>query len=321
MAAPLVSRPHVVAMGRAGGLLLRGVALAATLAAAAAQGAFLDSAARAAAGEDDCVGVPTYEDLLRDGVDLLSFTVPQRLLFALCAMVQRLNSPLSVDFEALLGKYDDPEQYRALVAVGQAAGNASWTAGSIRMAEEYLMFSPLAQEMIAWSNYTQRQLAEDATSGLGLGLADRAFSSISLGYVVKYLPFMMGYPHPWRWVNGLAWGTPGVSYCLWQGVDCCLQFASQNKQSQRNYTALWPQLAEYTTVAQLRDNLGYYRPQGFRQSSPSRFQQVRPGRPPHSALGADLSTSSNARPRARSCSSLWWSRAWTASCRVATRSR
>ena len=45
------------------------------------------------------------------------------------------------------------------------------------------------------------------------------------------------------------------------------------------------------------------------------------GAPPYSALGADLSTSSNARPRARSCSSPWWSRAWTASCRVATRSR
>ena len=320
-------------MGRAGasGRLLRGVALAlaalAALAAAAPpgeRGAFLDSAARAAAGDDDCAGVPTFEDLLRDGADLLSFTVPQRLLFALCAIVQRLNSPLSVDFEALLGKYDDPEQYRALVAVGRAAGNASWTAGSIRMAEEYLMFSPLAQEMIAWSNYTQRQLAEDATAGLGLGLADRAFSSISLGYVVKYLPFMMGFPHPWRWVNGLAWGTPGVSYCLWQGVDCCLQFASQNKQSQRNYTELWPQLAEYTTVAELRANLGYYRPQGFRQSSPARFQQVRPGRPHHSARGCcltDLSTSSNARPRARSCSSPWWSRAWTASCRAATRSR
>eukprot|EP00211_Chloroparvula_japonica_P005234 CAMPEP_0119142580 /NCGR_PEP_ID=MMETSP1310-20130426/32891_1 /TAXON_ID=464262 /ORGANISM="Genus nov. species nov., Strain RCC2339" /LENGTH=946 /DNA_ID=CAMNT_0007134131 /DNA_START=38 /DNA_END=2875 /DNA_ORIENTATION=+ len=65
---------------------------------------------------------------------------------------------------------------------------------------------------------------------------------------------------PMRYVNGFEWGTPGISYCLWQGVRCCLEYLP-TLQANRDYSQLWEQLGAADSLWDLP-----HEPLGFRQS-------------------------------------------------------
>ena len=55
------------------------------------------------------------------------------------------------------------------------------------------------------------------------------------------LPLFLPSSKERQYVNGFPWGTPGVSYCLWQGVYCCMRYQPEQSED-LSPLELWNQL-------------------------------------------------------------------------------
>jgi class 3 adenylate cyclase len=73
-----------------------------------------------------------------------------------------------------------------------------------------------------------------------------------------------------RYVNGFPWGSPGISYCLWQGVNCCIRF--QPEQSE-DFLAIWNDLGSLESWDDMeREPFGFQLPQNTEAGSS--YEQV-----------------------------------------------
>ena len=131
--------------------------------------------------------------------------------------------PVLVSMSALTGRRDSPKELAALMDFWETTNGEGWSVGNT-IAANWLK-----------SMGFEADGGELKPSPLFQLVAGSAPGTVNLGNLLPlFLPsFEESY------VNGFPWGTPGISYCLWQGVSCCIRFQPDRSE---DLLALWNDL-------------------------------------------------------------------------------
>ena len=152
------------------------------------------------------------------------------MILAACTLETEWKWPILVNISALAGRRDNPDELQALMDIWNATNGPAWGDGNAFNAEwlDKLGFQEDGQEGAGSKAprtpspfFQMVSGGVPGTSSLGLLLA-------------RFLPNSSG-----RYLNGFPWGTPGVSYCLWQGVSCCMRYEAERAE---DLQALWDEV-------------------------------------------------------------------------------